>query len=197
MTVDTERAPARETHAGKEYFFCNPGCAAKFRGDPERFLAPGAVRIPMKPLGMGGALPSMSALPAMPGAAPAGERDPVCGMTVDPARAAATVEHEGRKYYFCNPGCAAKFRANPDPYLGGVTPPPPLQLEKGSGGEVYTCPMHPEVRQVGPGSCPICGMALEPVEITLEETKDPELVSMSLRFWISLVLTAPLLVLSM
>ena len=133
MTVDTERAPARETHDGKEYFFCNPGCAAKFRSDPERFLAPGAVREPMTP--MRGALPSRPAavLPSMPAPAAAGEHDPVCGMTVDPARAAATVEHAGKTYFFCNPGCAVKFRADPDRYLA-PKPHPPAPSPGGEGG---------------------------------------------------------------
>ena len=203
MTVDTERAAARVAHGGKEFFFCSPGCAEKFRADPERFLAPGAPRVPMHPM------PMKSALPSMPVAAPAGERDPICGMTVDPARAAATVTHEGKTYFFCRPECAGAFRADPNRYLGSTEAPvPPLHPERGgevssrrppsnADAETYTCPMHPEIRQKGPGSCPICGMALEPVEVTAEETKDPELVSMSRRFWVSLVLTAPLLVLSM
>ncbi|HET9795038.1 MAG TPA: heavy metal translocating P-type ATPase [Thermoanaerobaculia bacterium] len=193
MAVDPERAPARETHAGKEYFFCNPGCAAKFRADPAKFLAPGAVPVPMTP--MHGPLPSMPSLPSMPAAAPAGERDPVCGMTVDPARAAARVERGGKTYFFCRPECAAKFRANPDAYLGTGARSEPAPEAPDAG--VYTCPMDPEVRQIGPGICPICGMALEPVEVTLEAGKDPELVSMSRRFRISLVLTVPLLALSM
>ncbi len=199
MTVDPEGLPARETHAGKAYFFCSAGCASKFHADPERYLAPP----PPRPAA---SLPSLGTLPPMPAA---GERDPVCGMTVDPVRAAAKVEHAGKTYFFCRAECAEAFRRDPERYVGAAVPPaPPLRREhrhaeasgeggRGHGGEVYTCPMHPEVRQAGPGICPICGMALEPVEITLDDAADPELVSMSRRFWISLALTAPLLVLSM
>ncbi len=196
MTVDTERAAARETHGGKEFFFCSPGCAAKFRASPERFLSSSAAPA-VRP-----SLPSLGALPSMPAAAPPAERDPVCGMAVDPRTAPAMASAGGIMYYFCRPECAERFHADPDRFVGsgrsavapGSHPPAP---SPGAEGEIYTCPMHPEVRQVGPGSCPICGMALEPVEVTLETARDPELVSMSRRFWISLVLTAPLLVLSM
>jgi Cu+-exporting ATPase len=113
--------------------------------------------------------------------------DPVCGMSVRPADAAGNQQYQGETYYFCGPGCAAKFRASPDRYLqpGNPTPPTGQQVE-------YTCPMHPEVRQWGPGTCPKCGMALEPREITGEEI-NPELVDMKRRFWISLALTVPTL----
>jgi len=200
MTVDPEDLPARETHAGKAYFFCSPDCAEKFRADAERYLAP----VPARPAA---SLPSFAALPSLPAPSPAGERDPVCGMTVDPTRAAAKIERSGIVYYFCRPECAEEFRRDPARYppspADGSGSPPPLPPEprhaeaSGEGGRVYTCPMHPEVRQVGPGICPICGMALEPIEVTLDATTDPELASMSRRLWISLALTAPLLVLSM
>jgi Cu+-exporting ATPase len=115
--------------------------------------------------------------------------DPVCGMTVEPATAAAKTEHKGQAFYFCSAGCAAKFRASPDTYLK------PKKSAPVAAGE-YTCPMHPEIRRPGPGACPICGMALEPRETTAgaEET-NPELVDMSRRFWIGLALTVPLLLL--
>jgi Cu+-exporting ATPase len=115
--------------------------------------------------------------------------DPVCGMHVSPGDAAGNHKHQGETYYFCGGGCAAKFRANPDGYLKPNEPAPP------AGGQVeYTCPMHPEVRQLGPGACPICGMALEPREVSGEET-NPELVDMTRRFWISVALTLPILLL--
>ncbi|HLY61380.1 MAG TPA: heavy metal translocating P-type ATPase [Terriglobia bacterium] len=194
-------------------------------------------------------------------------KDPVCGMSVDPARAAATYEHEGRKYYFCNPRCQEKFRANPQKYLAG--PPPaaglhaiggaaqraPLMVSISPGPsptpanhassqsaptlgasvkEIYTCPMDPEIRQpeagacpkcgmalepisgMGavvkskyvcpmhaeivrdePGACPICGMALEPRTVTVVEEANPELASMSRRFWVSVFLSVPVLFLGM
>src|ERR1022692_2780448 len=103
------------------------------------------------------------------------ERDPVCGMTVDPERAAAKAEHAGKTYYFCSKGCAEQFRADPERYLKSATPAPAPPVRLGgvksarpatpsspSVGSVFLCPMDPEVRQDHPGSCPKCGMALEP-----------------------------------
>ena len=123
--------------------------------------------------------------------APATARDPVCGMTVDPQRTAHRHAVDGQTYYFCSAGCRAKFAADPDKYLKPAPPPPAPE------GALYTCPMHPEVQQVGPGSCPICGMALEPVLPTADAGPDPELADMTRRFWIGLALTVPLFVLDM
>ncbi len=186
------------------------------------------------------------------------QRDPVCGMTVDPSRAAATQEHAGKTYYFCCRGCQEKFRAEPGKYLApkppkplmGIAPAPmaavqissapthlplapaPVQpaaapadakqreytcpmdpevVQRGPGAcpkcgmalepmvpsapavkTEYVCPMHPEIVRSEPGSCPICGMALEPRTVTLEEEENPELVSMTRRFWVGLALTVPL-----
>ena len=89
------------------------------------------------------------------------EIDPVCGMTVDPEHAAAAVQHGDRTFRFCSKSCAAKFQANPDKYLGGATEP--HDATPAPKGTLYTCPMHPEVQQDHPGSCPKCGMALEPM----------------------------------
>src|SRR5687767_5318167 len=92
--------------------------------------------------------------------------DPVCGMTVDPARAAGSSEHDGKTIYFCSKGCKAKFDAAPEQYVGrAVTarPADPKGPPHVTSGSKWTCPMHPEVVQDGPGSCPICGMALEPL----------------------------------
>ena len=126
--------------------------------------------------------------------APASAKDPVCGMTVEPGRAkGGSAEHDGQTYWFCNERCRERFRANPGAYLGGAPPPP-----AGPADATYTCPMDPEVQQMGPGLCPVCGMALEPAAITLgDEKPDPELVNMSRRFWIGAALTAPLLLISM
>ena len=153
--------------------------------------------------------------------------DPVCGMTITPADAAGHLEHRGRTYYFCAANCLERFRANPEAFLAGA---PPAPRAAAAPGVTYTCPMHPEVRQQGPGacpkcgmalepviaapatktewtcpmhpeivrdqpgSCPICGMALEPRTVALEEGPNPELVDMTRRFWISAVLTGPLLI---
>jgi len=171
------------------------------------------------------------------------ERDPVCGMSVDPGKAAAKVEHSGTTYYFCAPGCAKRFQQAPEKYLqpakapaaastlvslhaasqsssaaavsteetkhakhaASVMPPHADAEHKPTSGKPsaadkqvrYTCPMHPEIVQIGPGSCPICGMALEPMDVLAEVEADPEYDSMRLRFWISAVLSVPLLVLGM
>ena len=186
------------------------------------------------------------------------ERDPVCGMMVEPERAKATAVHAGRTYYFCCTGCASKFNADPQKYLagkpaaalliqlgakpasaapliqlgGGQTAPSPAPTAAKAGAYVcpmdpevrqdrpgacpkcgmalepempaapatrveYTCPMHPEIVRPGPGSCPICGMALEPRTVTVEDEENPELVSMTRRFWISAALALPVLALGM
>ena len=123
------------------------------------------------------------------------EHDPVCGMKVDPSKAAASVEHQGITVYFCSQGCAAKFRAAPEKYAPAkpVTAPRHPVGKTAPQGE-YTCPMHPEIKQMGPGSCPKCGMALEPREVKAEEA-NPELTDMTRRLWISIVLAAPMLAL--
>jgi Cu+-exporting ATPase len=148
--------------------------------------------------------------------------DPVCGMTVDPAHAAASYELDGTTYYFCAVRCKERFAADPGsflsnspPVLGGVAAASadgvvradgvvhadgvvrPSQIPNPQSQIEYTCPMHPEIVQIGPGSCPICGMALEPKEITLDDAPDPEYIDMKRRFWISVPLTLPVFVLAM
>ncbi|WP_332677850.1 heavy metal translocating P-type ATPase [Brevundimonas sp.] len=119
--------------------------------------------------------------------------DPVCGMTVDPAATPHHASHGGAAFHFCSAGCRAKFVADPDRYLraGGAEPEP------AAPGAVYTCPMHPEVRQVGPGACPKCGMALEPEVMTADTGPNPEIADFTRRLWIAAVLTAPLFVMEM
>jgi Cu+-exporting ATPase len=150
-------------------------------------------------------------------------KDPVCGMNVDPKRAAATVEYDDQPYYFCSQGCAAKFQQNPNKFLAAAANANSAQRESAStahsccsnksatlsknahasapaktGEDVrYTCPMHPQIVQIGPGSCPICGMALEPMDPLAQVEADPEYDSMRKRFVIALVLSAPLLFLAM
>lgn len=118
--------------------------------------------------------------------------DPVCGMTVDPATAKHHAQHGGQDFYFCSGGCAAKFVADPEKYLSPRAPAAPVDAQA-----IYTCPMHPEIRQQGPGSCPICGMALEPLEVSLDEAPNLELSDMTRRFWIGLALTLPVFGLEM
>ncbi|MFY9600756.1 MAG: heavy metal translocating P-type ATPase [Pseudolabrys sp.] len=117
--------------------------------------------------------------------------DPVCGMIVEPHTAKHRADHRGHAYYFCSAGCRTKFISDPQKYLGKRAP------ETVAEGAIYTCPMHPEIRQVGPGSCPICGMALEPELASTESGPNPELVDMTRRFWIGLVLAFPVFVLEM
>jgi P-type Cu+ transporter len=117
--------------------------------------------------------------------------DPVCGMSVDPRPAKHRAEHRGHSYYFCSAGCRTKFVNDPQKYLGN------RELESVPEGTIYTCPMHPEIRQVGPGTCPICGMALEPEIASADTGPNPELIDMRRRFWIGLVLSLPVLALEM
>ena len=120
--------------------------------------------------------------------------DPVCGMKVKIAGAKNTTVHEGHTYYFCNPKCLQKFTAEPDRYLkpAEAAPAPPV-----AAGTIFTCPMHPEIRQVGPGSCPICGMALEPAEVSLDQGPNEELLDMTRRLWIGGALAVPVVALDM
>src|SRR5712691_9981526 len=151
------------------------------------------------------------------------EKDPVCGMSVDPAKAAGKVQYGGKTYYFCSARCAERFSKEPEKFLaapgtagmdknhaahtGGTHAPAPSAAPaikdetaplEGKGKDVrYTCPMHPQIVQIGPGTCPICGMALEPMDVFAEVEADPEYDSMRLRFWVSAALSLPLLLFSM
>jgi Cu+-exporting ATPase len=125
------------------------------------------------------------------------ERDPVCGMTVDPATSKHRFDHHGETFHFCSAGCRAKFAADPAKYLDKQKPGAEAPHAEAPEGAIYTCPMHPQIRQVGPGSCPICGMALEPEVASLDAAPNPELADMTRRFWIGLVLSAPAVVLEM
>jgi Cu+-exporting ATPase len=119
-------------------------------------------------------------------------RDPVCGMSVDPATSKHRFDHGDETFHFCSAGCRTKFAADPAKYLDKRE-----QAPEAPAGTIYTCPMHPEVRQVGPGTCPICGMALEPELASLDSGPNPELVDMTRRFWIGAALSAPVVVLEM
>jgi Cu+-exporting ATPase len=131
-------------------------------------------------------------------------KDPICGMDVNPARAAGSFEHEGKTYYFCGKGCLEKFKSLAGKALVvasepvfALKPAPSSALPAVPEKADYTCPMHPEVVRPGPGSCPICGMALEPRTATAAGEENPELADMSRRFWICVALTIPVLALGM
>lgn len=205
MTIAPEDSVGHVEREGKTYHFCSSSCKEKFQADPLRYT-----------------------VGASEAAAPQLHHDPVCGMDIESKDATGTLEHEGKTYHFCGNSCVDKFKADPKRYLEA----PQLQkVPSGSESIEYTCPMDPEVRQLGPGtcpkcgmalepatvappqarteytcpmhpeivraepgSCPICGMALEPRTVVLEED-NPELRDMTRRFWVSAILTLPMLAL--
>src|SRR6516165_5182772 len=118
--------------------------------------------------------------------------DPVCGMKVDPSTARHKIEHDGKTFYFCSERCRTKFVDDPTKFVHGKA-----QRADVPEGTMYTCPMHPQIRQVGPGNCPICGMALEPDVATAETGPNPELIDMTRRFWVGLALSVPVVILEM
>ncbi|MBN2396758.1 MAG: HAD-IC family P-type ATPase, partial [Deltaproteobacteria bacterium] len=166
MDVSTD-SPHRYRYEGKEYYFCCEHCLKKFKEDPERYL--------QEETAGGETL-----------------KDVVCGMDVS-ADSPHRYQYQGKDYYFCSGHCLQKFKEDPERYLkkGPATPE-----GRADGAACYTCPMHPEVMQDHPGSCPKCGMALEPRTVTMEE-ENPELVDMTRRFWISAALALPVFLLAM
>ena len=172
MSVNMETATHRHQHEGREFGFCSAGCKTKFAAAPQQYVT---------------------------------ATDPVCGMSVDRATARYMSKHEGQRYYFCSEGCQKKFEADAESYLSGGG----AHAHHGHGhgaaapatavpeGAKWTCPMHPEIVRDGPGDCPICGMALEPMTVSLDDAPNPELVDFSRRFWISAALSLPLLVIGM
>ncbi len=182
MTVDPATAAGSHDHQGQRYYFCGLFCLERFKANPEQAIQPlpvsSAKPTTRRPL------PMMQPAPAVTGPA---SIDPVCGMTVQPATAAGSYEYQGKTYHFCATSCLAKFQIDPIHYL---TPPEqraPLVMPVPSGGVVeYICPMDPEVLETKPGACRICGMALEPKLISLEDERNPELEDMARRFWICL-----------
>src|SRR5512140_654466 len=182
MTVDPATAAGSHDHRGERYYFCGLSCLERFKVDPERALQPRSASA-AKPTTRR-PLPMMQPAPAVTGATAI---DPVCGMTVPQATAAGSYEYQGKTYYFCATSCLAKFRGDPIYYL---TPPEqrtPRVMPAPSGGVVeYICPMDPEILETQPGACRICGMALEPRVVSLEDERNPELEDMSRRFWICL-----------
>ncbi|HYE75681.1 MAG TPA: YHS domain-containing protein, partial [Blastocatellia bacterium] len=237
MTIDPQQAAGKYEYNGVTYYFCSTTCLSKFSANPEIYLnkatrtASATAQIqPLVTLSSKRSLPVMSA-PSLPQVGQT-EIDPVCGMNVDPERAAGKYEYLGKTYYFCCPRCLEKFQANPEQYLNksvearpqpqaahaegvkytcpmdpevisdkpGACPKCGMALEPmtpvASTKVEYTCPMHPEIVRDEPGNCPICGMALEPRTVAIEEVNH-ELIDMTQRFWISLALSLPVLVLAM
>lgn len=179
MTVSPDTAAASLEFDGKIVYFCSKGCLEKFKKQ-------------------------MESPPPQQGMVQLGRKkttdedfvthiDPVCKMIVQPQTAASQFDYKGTTYYFCAVGCLNKFRQNPEKFLKPESKPEPMASEDVE----YTCPMHPEIVQIGPGTCPKCGMALEPKVISLEDKPDPEYLDMKHRFWISAVLTLPVFVLAM
>jgi len=235
MTIDPDHAQGHSTYQGQDYYFCSQSCKQRFDVEPMKYT---------QQKGIGGGdqpgLPTVGQTTSCCGQhdaavqASANETvDPVCGMTVDPAKAKGHVKYQGNDYYFCSEHCLKRFNAAPASYLQPketrqsfttsladsdavyVCPMDPEVRQKGPGScpkcgmalepehiapqtkTEYVCPMHPEIVRSEPGSCPICGMALEPRDVTVDEKPDPELVDMSRRFYVSAILTAPLLLLAM
>ncbi len=174
MTVKPSTAH-RTVHEGREVLFCSAGCKEKFLADPAKYQQPHAV------------IPANTT-----------ERDPVCGMTVKPTTP-HRASHGGREVLFCSAKCRDKFIADPAKYnQDAITPPSPAAVPAPAApGTEYTCPMHPEIVRNGPGSCPICGMALEPRMPSLEHGPDPELRDMTRRFVLAATFTLPLFVIVM
>jgi Cu+-exporting ATPase len=227
MMVDPERAADHENHKGEEIYFCSKSCATKFRASPDAYSAvepvkgsdavgnesvrhggrtrppagtPALRQAPTAPLQTASPFaiiqPTAEKMEGTHAHAPGTVKDAVCGMWVDPAKARGHVNHNGTEYYFCSAGCASKFQSNPEKYLN-PQPPATSAPQQAKPGTEYFCPMDPEVVSDKPGACPKCGMALEPRVVSLEEEDDPELRSMTRRFWVSAVLSLPLLVMSM
>lgn len=122
-------------------------------------------------------------------------KDPVCGMDVDPTALGPQAEHDGQVFHFCSDHCRGRFVADPGAYRETQTSVAPVPT--GDSQIEYTCPMHPQIRQMGPGSCPICGMALEPVTVSADQGPSAELVDMTRRFWTAVALSIPVVVLGM
>ena len=198
MSVNPETAKARAEHDGKAYYFCCGGCAQKFQQDPAKYLAAPA---PSKKAAIStpAAIVAKAALAVLPvlGETPK-EKDPVCGMVVDPKKPAGKIEHAGKTYYFCSTRCAGAFCEGAGEISG--------RARNGGHGAAAKRARHtsaqnpqtsatparwiPQIVQIGPGTCPICGMALEPMDIVADDQPDPEYESMRKRFWVSAALVA-------
>ncbi|HEX8251420.1 MAG TPA: heavy metal translocating P-type ATPase [Pyrinomonadaceae bacterium] len=187
MTVNPATAAGSFNHDGTTFYFCSKGCLQKFINQTNGVPTVNFVQLGRK---------KETVQHGEMIAAPQGEFiDPVCGMSVAPETAAGKYDFEGRSFYFCSTGCLNKFKQNPASFLEKKKDE--TEPAESAGGVEYTCPMHPEVVQIGPGTCPKCGMALEPKTVSLDDTPDPEYLDMQRRFRISAVLTLPVFLLAM
>ncbi len=182
MTISPETAAGEYKYEGKTYYFCSKGCLEKFKVQNE----PAANFVQIGPDMEAVQHGEMMATP------PGAETDPVCGMSVNPETAAGKYDYNDKTYYFCSTGCREKFKKDPESFLK-----PQQDAADLPKGVEYTCPMHPAIVQIGPGSCPICGMALEPRLVSLDDKPDAELGYMTRRFWVCLILTVPVFALAM
>jgi len=232
MSVDPATTPHRAEHDGQTYHFCSAGCRDKFIAEPARFPVTTTDDRTSSCCGGAGKKPTATRAAAAKDAccqdddaahsqadghghghahqhavvsshaahghshqhahASGTVIDPVCGMSVDPAATAHRAEHDGKTYHFCSAGCRSKFIADPPRWLA-----PKREPEAAVPGAQYTCPMHPEIVRDGPGTCPICGMALEPMMPSLDDGENPELTDFRRRFWWTLPLSVATLVLAM
>jgi Cu+-exporting ATPase len=189
MQVDRATAKHVGTHDGQTFYFCCAGCRTKFEAAPASYLAAPGARAAAGSCCAGTMAAATDHTVATHLHA---VKDPVCGMTVDPHAAKRHVEHAGQTYYFCGQRCSDKFMAEPLAWLEGRAVPPAA-----APGAIYTCPMHPEVQQVGPGDCPRCGMALEPMLPGEDADDGGEVRAMTRRFWLLVALTLPVFLLAM
>ncbi len=185
MTVAPETAAGSLEHDGKTVYFCSKGCLKKYKKQ---------IEIPQTPTQLFQIGRKKVLDDRMSADAQGTHVDPVCKMLVRPETAAGNHNYKNEDYYFCSTGCLNKFRQNPENFLQTKEA---KQSKIESKGVEYTCPMHPEIVQIGVGICPICGMALEPKTISLDDAPDPEYADMKRRFWISAVLTVPVFALAM
>lgn len=185
MSVTPAGAAATVHHAGEAHHFCSLSCRDRFQEDPSIYTSSEA---PDKEVGASSGSSAHAASPASV------STDPVCGMQVTAENAVASTQHDEQTYLFCSARCHERFTSDPGAFLNGSPGDAPAQ--NAPKGAVYTCPMHPEVKQVGPGSCSICGMALEPESVT-EPQDDTELRDMTKRFFVAAALTLPVVVLAM
>jgi len=183
MKVDPATAGAKVEHDGTTYYFCCSHCGEKFKANPADYVDSKTESDSPE---------SHSHHHHHHHDSITEVTDPVCGMTIDPSTAVGSEHYDGNTYYFCSDHCQKKFTTNPQEYISGEKQSVPQD-----SNQEYTCPMHPEIVQIGPGSCPICGMALEPRTISMEETSNPELEDMTRRFRWSTLLAVPLVIISM
>lgn len=194
MDVNKELAAGTQEYGGKTYAFCSQHCYNQFSEHPEQFVSAddASDHHSHNHHHHGHGHHHKSAQESKY----SDTVDPVCGMSV-PKDQAGKVEYQGQTYYFCSDGCRTRFQQDPAAFIKPVEKSPKSEQQSSGSGTVYTCPMHPEIRESAPGSCPKCGMALEPVTATVEEETNPELVSMTKRFWVGVVLSFPLLAITM